>query len=269
MVFALGPRARAQNYRLEAFDSIGSTNAEALERARAGERGPLWLVTDQQTAGRGRRQRAWISPRGNLAATIVETIDVQPPVAATLGFAAGLALEAALQAISLEYRMRSGGTANSTFLLKWPNDVLASGEKLSGILLEAETIGGSLAVAVGMGTNVVSAPEGTPYPATSLAALGITAGAEDLFMALSDSWAEYRGVWDNGKGFPDIRRLWLERAAGLGEPVSVQSGGASVEGIFETIDDTGCLIIAGHDGKRTPIAAGDVHFGSAKSSGAA
>jgi BirA family biotin operon repressor/biotin-[acetyl-CoA-carboxylase] ligase len=165
--------------------------------------------------------------------------------------------------------MRSGGTANSTFLLKWPNDVLASGEKLSGILLEAETIGGSLAVAVGMGTNVVSAPEGTPYPATSLAALGITAGAEDLFMALSDSWAEYRGIWDNGKGFPDIRRLWLERAAGLGEPVSVQSGGASVEGIFETIDDTGCLIIAGHDGKRTPIAAGDVHFGSAKSSGAA
>ena len=91
MAFALGPRARAQNYRLEAFDSIGSTNAEALERARAGERGPLWLVTDQQTAGRGRRQRAWISPRGNLAATIVETIDVQPSVAATLGFAAGLA----------------------------------------------------------------------------------------------------------------------------------------------------------------------------------
>ncbi len=269
MAFALGPRARAQNYRLEAFDSIGSTNAEALERARAGERGPLWLVTDQQTAGRGRRQRAWISPRGNLAATIVETIDVQPSVAATLGFAAGLALEAALQAISLEYRMRSGGTANSTFLLKWPNDVLAGGEKLSGILLEAETIGGSLAVAVGMGTNVVSAPEGTPYPATSLATLGITAGADDLFMALSDSWAEFRGIWDNGRGFPEIRRQWLERAAGLGEPVSIQSGGGSVEGIFETIDDTGCLIVAGRDGKRTPIAAGDVHFGSAKSSGAA
>ncbi|MBZ4359203.1 hypothetical protein LAM19_23425, partial [Mycobacterium tuberculosis] len=73
MAFALGPRARAQNYRVEAFDSIGSTNAEALVRARAGERGPLWLVTDLQTAGRGRRQREWISPRGNLAATIVET----------------------------------------------------------------------------------------------------------------------------------------------------------------------------------------------------
>ncbi len=269
MAFALGPRARAQNYRVEAFDSIGSTNAEALVRARAGERGPLWLVTDLQTAGRGRRQREWISPRGNLAATIVETLDVQPPVAATLGFAAGLSLEAALQAVSVEQRMRSGGSASTSFLLKWPNDVLADGRKLSGILLEAETIGGDLAVAVGMGTNVISAPEGTPYPATSLAALGITAGAGDLFMALSDAWAEFRGIWDNGKGFGEIRSRWLDRAAGLGEAVSIQSSGTSVEGIFETIDETGCLIIAGHDGKRTPIAAGDVHFGSAKSSGAA
>lgn len=268
MTFALGPRARVQNYRLTAFDSIGSTNAEALERARAGERGPLWLVTDLQTAGRGRRQRAWVSPRGNLAATIVETVDVPASVAATLGFAAGLALEAALQAVSVEHRMRSGGMNDTRFLLKWPNDVLADGAKLSGILLEAETIGGRLAVAVGMGTNVISAPEGTPYPATSLAALGITVGAGDLFMALSDSWAELRGIWDNGRGFPEIRRMWLERAAGLGEPVSIQSNGATVEGIFDTIDETGCLIVADRDGKRTTISAGDVHFGSAKSSGA-
>jgi len=269
MAFALGPRARAQNYRVESFDSIGSTNAEALQRARAGERGPRWLVTDQQTAGRGRRQRAWISPRGNLAATIVETLDVQPSVAATLGFAAGLALEAALQTVSMEHRMRSGGAAATKFSLKWPNDVLANGEKLSGILLEAETVGGRLAVAVGMGTNVVSAPEGTPYPATSLAELGITASADDLFTALSDAWAEFRGIWNDGTGFPNIRRLWLERAAGLGEIVSIQSNGTVVEGIFDTIDDTGCLIVAGRDGRRTPITAGDVHFGSARSSGAA
>ncbi len=266
MAFALGPRARAQNYRVQAFDSIGSTNAEALERARAGERGPLWLVTDLQTAGRGRRQREWVSPRGNLAATILETVDAPPPVATTLGFAAGLALEAALQTVSVEHRMRSGAPVQ--FLLKWPNDVLADGKKLSGILLEAETLGSDLCVAVGMGTNVVSSPEGTPYPATSLSALGIAASASDLFAALSDSWAEFRSIWNNGRGFAEIRRLWLERAAGLGETVSIHSNATAVEGIFETIDDTGCLIIAGPDGKRTQIAAGDVHFGSAKSSGA-
>ena len=268
MTFALGSRARTLGYRLESFESIDSTNAEALERARGGERGPLWLVTDQQTAGRGRRQRAWISPPGNLAATIVETIDVQPPVAATLGFAAGLALEAALRTVSMESLMRSDGSANGMFLLKWPNDVLAGREKLAGILLEAETVDGQLAVAVGTGTNVVSAPEGTPYPATSLAALGISATAGDLFMTLSESWAEFRAIWNNGAGFPDIRNLWLDRAAGLGEPVSIQSGTSTVEGIFETIDDTGCMVLVKADGKRFPVAAGDVYFGSAKSSGA-
>lgn len=269
MAFALGPRAAGRGYRLEAFESIGSTNAEALTRARNGERGPLWLVTDKQTAGRGRRQRVWVSPPGNLAATILETTSVPPTVAATLGFAAGLALESALKAVSMESVMRSGGMAQANFLLKWPNDVLANRDKLAGILLEAETIDGRLSVAVGMGTNIVSAPEGTPYPATSLSALGIAANAGDLFMALSESWAELRGIWDDGKNFSEIRRRWLASAAGLGEHVSIQSGTSTVEGIFETIDDAGCMILAARDGKRVPIAAGDVYFGSVKSSGAA
>ena len=93
MAFALGPRAIAAGYRLAAFDHIGSTNAEAMARARDGERGPMWFVTSEQTAGRGRRHRPWIAPRGNLASSILEVIDVSPAVAATLGFAAGLALE--------------------------------------------------------------------------------------------------------------------------------------------------------------------------------
>ena len=93
MVFSLGPRATSAGYRLAAFDSIGSTNAEAISRAREGEYGPIWFVTSEQTAGRGRRHRPWIAPRGNLASSILEVIDVSPAVAATLGFAAGLALE--------------------------------------------------------------------------------------------------------------------------------------------------------------------------------
>jgi BirA family biotin operon repressor/biotin-[acetyl-CoA-carboxylase] ligase len=269
MAFSLGPRSQSSGTRLVAFESIGSTNAEALARARAGEAGPLWLVTDQQTAGRGRRSRAWVSPRGNLAASILEIIDVTPAVAATLGFAAGLALDAALRQVSIEAALRTGGAADWSFALKWPNDVLAGREKLSGILLEAEAVASGLAIVVGMGTNVVSAPQGTPYPATSLASLGIQVGAEDLFHALSDAWAEFRGIWDEGHGFSEIRRLWLERAAGIGAPISIQAGEKSVEGIFETIDDTGCLILKTDGGERIPIAAGDVHFGTARSAGAA
>ena len=116
MAFSLGPRAISAGYRLAAFDSIGSTNAEALSRARDGERGPIWFVTSQQTAGRGRRHRPWIAPRGNLASSVLEVIEVSPAVAATLGFAAGLARHARIRRdagarrliLRLDWRWRYG-----------------------------------------------------------------------------------------------------------------------------------------------------------------
>jgi BirA family biotin operon repressor/biotin-[acetyl-CoA-carboxylase] ligase len=270
MTFSLGPRATSAGYRLAAFDQIGSTNAEAIARARDGERGPMWFVTSEQTAGRGRRHRPWIAPRGNLASSILEVVEVSPAVAATLGFAAGLALEAALQKVSVEASLRAAGSDHMKFSLKWPNDVLAGPQKLAGILLEAEAVAdGRLAVVVGIGINVIAAPEGTPTPATSLAALGVNIGAEELFTVLSDSWAQFRGIWDRGRGFGEIRRLWLERATGLERGVAVHTGGSIIEGIFDTIDESGCMIVRTLDGKRVPISAGDVYFGSVASVGAA
>ena len=268
MVFSLGPRAAAAGYRVVGFKRTGSTNAEALEAARRGDPAATWFVTSEQTSGRGRRQRPWVAPPGNLASSVLEVIDVAPPVAATLGFAAGLALVGALDRVSLEARLR--GVDGLAFRLKWPNDVLAGRAKLAGILLEAEVLAdGRLAVVPGIGTNVVAYPEGTPYPATSLSALGVHIGAEELFGALSDSWAEFFGIWDNGRGFPEIRTKWLACAAGLGEPVSVASGGSTITGTFDTIDETGCLIVRTAEGKRLPIAAGDVFFGPTASVGAA
>lgn len=270
MAFSLGPRAVSAGYRLAAFDQIGSTNAEALARARDGEQGPIWFVTSEQTAGRGRRHRPWIAPRGNLASSILEVIEISPAVAATLGFAAGLALEAALQKVSCEGSLRRAGSDEMKLALKWPNDLLAGNKKLAGILLEAEAVAGNrLAVVVGIGTNVVAAPQATPTPAISLKALGIDICAEDLFAALSDAWVEYRGIWDNGRGFAEIRSRWLERAAGLAQPVSIQSGRSTISGTFATLDESGCMIIDTSDGRRVPISAGDVYFGATASTGAA
>jgi len=256
---ALGPKAISAGFRCEAYDHIGSTNAEALSRVRDGECGPIWFATTEQTAGRGRRDRTWIAPRGNLAASILEVMPIQPGIAATLGFAAGVAMINALQ--------QACGSHAADFRLKWPNDLLANGAKLSGILLEAEAApDGRLAVVVGIGTNVVAAPEGTAYPATSLAALGIDTDAGHLFAALSDAWCDLRAIWDQGRGFAAIRTMWLAHAAGLGERVHVSNGPAvTLDGIFDTIDEQGCLIVRGADGRRTTLAAGDVYFGAAAS----
>jgi BirA family biotin operon repressor/biotin-[acetyl-CoA-carboxylase] ligase len=203
----------------------------------------MWFVTSEQTAGRGRRNRPWIAPRGNLASSVLEVIDVSPAVAATLGFAAGLALEAALQKVSVEASLRSAGSDHMKFSLKWPNDVLAGRQKLAGILLEAEALADNrLAVVVGIGTNVVAAPEGTPTPATSLAALGIDIGAEELFCgcrmpgpnsAASGTMAAALAR-SGGSG-------WSARP-GLASRSRSGPAAATVEGTFDTIDDSGCMV---------------------------
>src|SRR5262245_45170785 len=190
MGFALGPQAVQAGHRLVSFGSIGSTNAEALTRARAGESGPLWIAARAQTAGRGRRDRGWETAEGNLAASLLMTTSVPLSKAATLGFVAAVALDEALQ-------LCAPGLAVA---LKWPNDVLAQGMKLAGILLESEERGGKLAVVVGIGVNVVSAPDNLTLPATSLAALGKQVRPDDLFAALTDAWLAYERIWNHGRG---------------------------------------------------------------------
>jgi BirA family biotin operon repressor/biotin-[acetyl-CoA-carboxylase] ligase len=270
--FRLGGKARDAGYRLVGFDTIGSTNSEALAAAAAGDPGGIWFASLQQTAGRGRRGRAWHSPIGNLAASLLIVPDAGPETIATLGFVAGVALNAGLSAILPGGMVRigidgaDGADGRSRIALKWPNDVLADGAKLAGILLEAsKTPDGRTAIIVGIGVNVVAAPEGVPYPATSLRALGIDRSAEDVFEALSDAWVEAFSIWNDGNGVSAILERWRGSAAGIGAPVAISQDGVVRRGIFETIDSAGRLIIRDDEGTRHPITAGDVHFGATAS----
>jgi BirA family transcriptional regulator, biotin operon repressor / biotin---[acetyl-CoA-carboxylase] ligase len=276
MGFALAPTALSDGYRLEAHESVGSTNALALEHARAGDPGKLWVVSSRQESGRGRRGRAWDTPTGNLAATLLVVDSHDLRLAATLGFVAGLALSDALNAVIPNARISvgvdggQGAGAGARFELKWPNDVLADGSKLAGILLESSLIGGGrFALAVGIGVNVVAHPDGVPYPATSLKALGAKVDAETLFLALSDAWTDNSRDWDRGQGLSRIRQRWLSRAAGLGSEVAVRVDGNVVRGVFETIDEDCRFVIRANGGDIVKIAAGDVHFGAVASAGAA
>lgn len=274
MAFALAPTAASQGYRLDAYDTVGSTNAQALESARAGDPGKLWVVSKNQQSGRGRRGRAWLSPEGNLAATLLVVADFELRLAATLGFVAGLALADALDAVAPKGRISIGvdggsGEGRNRFELKWPNDVLASGAKMAGILLESTLLdNGRFAVAVGIGVNVVAYPQDVPYPATSLNALGANCDAETLFLALSDAWSENARLWSEGRGLAVIRERWLKRAAGIGSEVAVRIDGNVVRGTFETIDEDCRFVIRDKNGSVVTIAAGDVHFGAVASAAA-
>jgi BirA family biotin operon repressor/biotin-[acetyl-CoA-carboxylase] ligase len=270
--FSLGPKARAAGYRLRGYDSIGSTNSEAIAAAMAGDAGGIWFAARQQTAGRGRRGRQWESPSGNLAATLLIVPDADPTLAATLGFVAGVSLNRALSQILPGSMVKIGIDGadalggNSRIALKWPNDVLADGAKLAGILLEASKLpDGRHAVAIGFGVNAVAAPKGLPYPATSLGDLGVERSAEDVFEALSDAWVECFGLWNDGHGIGDVLKHWRASAAGIGAPVAVNQDGEVLRGIFETIDDAGRLIVRADDNRRIAITAGDVHFGATAS----
>ena len=269
--FALGAKARAAGYRLHGFDSIGSTNTEALEAASAGDAGGIWFAALQQTAGRGRRGREWVNPHGNLAASLLVP-DVDPALAATLGFVAGVALNAALSNLLPRGFVKIGIDGASELgssgriALKWPNDVLADGAKLAGILLEATKLpDGRHAVVIGIGVNVVAAPDGLPYPATSLARLGAALDAEAVFEALSDAWVEVFAIWDDGRGVEAVLERWRHSAAGLGAPVAVNQNGDVLRGVFESIDAAGRLIVRADDNRRIAITAGDVHFGATAS----
>lgn len=270
MEFRLGPASAAAGFSLLAFDEIGSTNAEGLARARAGVEGPLWVTARRQTAGRGRRGRAWQTPQGNLSASLLLTVNAPRQTAATLGFVAGLALNAAVSEIAPKIAVKVGldglDEPGSRLTLKWPNDVLADGAKLAGILLEVEELGGGrLGVVIGIGVNVAEVPKDLPYAATCLKDLGAETTAEDLFAALSDAWLRFQLIWDEGRGLSEIRSLWLQQAAGLGAPVAVRLGESVLRGTFETLDEEGRLIVLTEEGVRKTIAAGEVHFGAAAS----
>lgn len=231
-----------------AHDTLGSTNAEALALARAGERGPLWITAAQQSAGRGRRGHEWVSPRGNLYATLLLAEPSAADVAPQLSFVAALAVHDAIA--------ECAPALGPGLSLKWPNDLLLGGAKLAGILIEGEG-GPPFAAVIGIGVNCAHHPGDTPYPATDLAAAGAHVTPEGLFAALARAMERRLTQWARGAGFAATRADWLKRAAGLGETIRVRLPDHELSGRFGGLDDTGRLLL-GMDGTTMSVTAGEV-----------
>jgi BirA family biotin operon repressor/biotin-[acetyl-CoA-carboxylase] ligase len=237
---------------------VDSTNAEALRQAADGIRGPVWILARRQSAARGRRGRPWVSAQGNFSATLLVRPEGPQALAALRSFVASLSLRDALAAATGRPEL---------FALKWPNDVLLTERKLAGILLEAS--GGALAI--GFGVNLATAPRasevepGAVPPVALAEATGVRIDAEaflDLLAPAYGHWEERLGR----EGFAPLRAAWLAHAARLGQPITARLPGCEITGVFETIDETGALVLGTASG-RVALPAAEIHFGAVESEG--
>lgn len=241
-------------YRLAAFESLDSTNEQARLLAVDGALDGTVIWAKSQTAGRGRQGRQWQSPEGNLYCSIIMRPAGKAADAAQLSFVTALALGQAVSDLlpdSVEMRY------------KWPNDLLLDGRKAGGILLESSGgADGTLDwLVVGAGLNVEDYPDiSDGYPATSLREAGVRSVAlQDILARYIDGFAHWRERWQN-EGLAALREAWLQRAARLGEDITVRLPGDRLHGRFTGLDESGALLLDLPDGSRRTITAGDVFF---------
>ena len=237
-------------FRIQHHARLTSTNDEAKRLAAAGAEHGTVVWADEQTAGRGRYARVWDSPTGNLMFSVLLRPAVAPDRAAELAFVTAVVAAECIAAL-LPGGARVG--------LKWPNDVRIDGDKVAGILLEADSGDNSLHwVVLGTGINVAHAPTGLAYPATCLRAHRSDATPEQGLHLFLEHLARWLPRWER-EGFAPVRAAWLARAEGLGSELTVTLGDREERGTFRDLDATGAMLLTTPEGTRR-ITAGDVAF---------
>ncbi len=232
------------------FTSIDSTNLEARRLVEQGVDGPLWILADKQTAGRGRLGRTWTSVTGNLYSTFLFEPRCKPEAVPHLSFVTALAVANAIDAIASQPRVR----------LKWPNDCLVDGAKIAGILCEVLDRGH---VAIGCGINVAAAPVMSAYPATTIDAIvGKAVPVDQVFKIYVETLGASLETWRAGAGFASIAEQWRNRAIGIGETVNLSREQGSITGVMSGIAPDGALLLQLPDQSMRRIYAGDLHIPS-------
>ena len=233
-----------EGVRVRRYEILDSTNEEALRLAREGERGPIWISAAQQTAGRGRRGRAWLSQPGNLfASLLVETAERN---AAETGFLAALSAVDAIRRFVPGERVK----------IKWPNDVLLDRKKCAGVMVERVS---DRLVAVGIGIDLVDCPSGVG--AVSLSEIcGFAPEPDGVLASLAFEMNGWLHQWREA-GFAPVREAWLARAVGRGDLIHAATPFGTIDGYFENLDGDGALLLRDAGGSMHRITAADVFYG--------
>lgn len=228
------------------IEETDSTNAQAARRLAEGHAAGFWLGADRQTAGRGRRGRAWYSGRGNLMLSGAVPPGIAPADRFALSFIAGLAM----------HDFASSLPAMPDVHLKWPNDLEVEGAKLGGALVESLADETASAI-MGIGINLMDAPRLPDRRTCALSEFIADVPPPQLAARQVGAHVERRLADYLQHGFGPVRDAWLKVASGLGERVAIHTGSEVIEGRFVALAERGALVLETSAGRRT-FDAGDV-----------
>ncbi len=229
------------------YPRMPSTMDMARQEAKRGAAEGTVIITGEQTEGRGRVKRTWLSPRGNVALSIILYPDVS--FLPYLIMLASLAVASSIESVT--------GLKPQ---IKWPNDVLINGKKVCGILIENEVKGNKVAFAIiGIGINIdLGLPEVSEISATATS-LNDESGRKVSYLGLvRHLLVEFERLYLPPPDVKSIYEAWRDRLVTLGKRVRVESGNGVLEGIAESVDRSGALRLRQADGSSAIIVAGDV-----------
>ncbi|WP_370930804.1 biotin--[acetyl-CoA-carboxylase] ligase [Bartonella sp. DGB1] len=215
-------------YSLLYVDQTSSTMDLAFEQYDLKSKLPLWVVADKQTSGRGRFGNQWHDSGNNLSVTLALSTNVAIDKISLLGFVAGIALVDTIKLILSKNNIANFGDIK----LKYPNDVLIDGKKISGILLETRTDDIGYKVALGIGVNIGSFPEKMPYLVSCLNDLyNINIHMNEFFIVLAEQWAYYFDKFNLEHDLEWLRVKWQEYAFAVGEKILLNGDSLLFKGI--------------------------------------
>ncbi len=239
-----------KNFTINSYDEIDSTNIQITNAAKLNLIHHNHIITaKKQNAGKGRYERVWSSPSGNLYFSILLKPNKNIAEISLLSFIAAVALGQAISELDLNKNLIE---------YKWPNDILINGKKVAGILLESDVAHGQVNfVVVGIGVNINSNPDQTSYPATNLQAEKIITQPENLLKIFLDKFSEFYDKWLN-YGFAPIRNLWLKNAFNFNKIITVNLADKKLSGLFRDFDDKGNLILELENKETIIISSGEI-----------
>ncbi|WP_455477531.1 biotin--[acetyl-CoA-carboxylase] ligase [Bartonella sp. B41] len=260
MAYILSNFAQKQGYNVEFYENVDSTNLVAQRRAFAGRLGYLWIVAQKQFHGIARRGRMWHSPKGNLYSSLLLIDDIIHQTSFQLGFVSGVSVVETIRKF-----IKDEEKIDNIVKLKWPNDILLSGAKSAGILLESFKLTPQQnALIIGIGINVKHHYEEAPYPTSSLKNIGLNINAEQLFTVLTECFAKNYLLWKQPGGCEKVRKKWLLYSAHIGKNVKIVNDNKVIEGIFDGLDYNFNCIVKQKNGQQEFITAGDAYFSTSE-----